>query len=93
MTLLGKNGLKEAAFLSAKNAHKLAQKLSDRGIRVLNKNYFNEFVFEVDDAKSLLKKLKNSGILGGIALDERKILVSATELITDEDIDKYLENF
>ena len=87
LTLLGKNGLKEAAFLSAKNAHKLAQKLSDRGIRVLNKNYFNEFVFEVDDAKSLLKKLKNSGILGGTALDERKILVSTTELITDEDIE------
>ena len=93
LTLLGKNGLKEAAFLSAKNAHNLAKKLSDKGITVLNEDFFNEFVIETENAKQQLKKLKDCGILGGIAIDDKKILISATETNTEAEIDKYAECF
>ena len=93
LTLLGKNGLKEAAFLSAKNAHNLAKRLSEKGIKILNKNYFNEFVFEVKDSKNALENLKKCGILGGFAVDAQKILVSATELNTDEEIGRYVDCF
>lgn len=91
LTLLGKNGLKEAAFLSAKNAHLLAEKLSAKGVKVLNKDYFNEFVIEVGDSKSVLEKLKNNGILGGFAIDEKRILVSATEMNTGDEILRYAD--
>lgn len=91
LTLLGKNGLKEAAFLSAKNAHLLAEKLSAKGVKVLNKDYFNEFVIEVGDSKSVLEKLKNNGILGGFAIGEKRILVSATEMNTGDEILRYAD--
>lgn len=91
LTLLGKNGLKEAAFLSAKNAHLLAEKLSAKGVKVLNKDYFNEFVIEVWDSKSVLEKLKNNGILGGFAIGEKRILVSATEMNTGDEILRYAD--
>ncbi len=91
LTLLGKNGLKEAAFLSAKNAHLLAEKLSAKGVKVLNKDYFNEFVIEVGDSKSVLEKLKNNGILGGFAIGEKRILVSATEMNTANEILRYAD--
>ncbi len=91
LTLLGKNGLKEAAFLSAKNAHLLAEKLSAKGVKVLNKDYFNEFVIEVGDSISVLEKLKNNGILGGFAIGEKRILVSATEMNTADEILRYAD--
>ena len=92
LSLLGEKGFKQAGFLSAKQAHKLSEKLSLKGIPTLNKNFFNEFVIKVDDADKFLSKLKSAGILGGIKLDFERILVAATEMISDEDIEKYLLN-
>lgn len=92
LSLLGENGFKQADYLSTKQAHKLSEKLSQKGIRTLNKNFFNEFVIEVPNSDKTLSTLKSAGILGGIRLDETKILVAATEMISDEDIEKYFQN-
>lgn len=92
LSLLGKNGFRQAGYLSAKQAHKLSQKLTEKGIPTLNKNFFNEFVIKVKDTDKFLEKLKLAGILGGIKLDSEKILVATTEMISDEDIEKYLSN-
>lgn len=92
LSLLGKNGFRQAGYLSAKQAHKLSEKLSEKGIPTLNTNFFNEFVIKVKDADKFLEKLKLAGILGGIKLDSEKILVATTEMISDEDIEKYLSN-
>ena len=92
LSLLGENGFKQAGYLSTKQAHKLSEKLSQKGIRTLNKNFFNEFVIEVPNSDKTLSTLKSAGILGGIRLDETKILVAATEMISDEDIEKYCQN-
>lgn len=92
LSLLGEKGFKQVGYLSAKQAHKLSQKLSLKGIKTLNKNFFNEFVIEVEYSDKFLKKLKENGILGGIRLDEKRILVAATEMISDDDIEKYLQN-
>ena len=92
LSLLGEKGFKQVGYLSAKQAHKLSQKLSQKGIKTLNKNFFNEFVIEVNSsADEFLRKLKENSILGGIKLDEKRILVAATEMISDEDIEKYLQ--
>jgi glycine dehydrogenase subunit 1 len=87
---MGEKGFYQAGYLSTLNAHKLAKKLQDKGIKVLNKNFFNEFVIEVEDSGKFLSDLEQKGILGGIKLDEHKILVAATEMITDEDIENYI---
>jgi len=92
LSVMGENGFKQAGYLSTKQAHKLSEKLSAKGIRTLNSNFFNEFVIEVTNADKTLDKLKSAGILGGIKLDEKRILIAATEMISDNDIEKYIEN-
>ena len=92
LSLLGEKGFRQVGYLSAKQAHKLSQKLSLKGVKTLNKNFFNEFVIEVESSDKFLEKLKENGVLGGIKLDEKRILVAATEMISDEDIEKYLQN-
>ena len=90
LTVMGEKGFKQASYLSAKMAHNLSTKLSQKGIRTLNKQFYNEFVIEVDDAEKFLSKLKSNNIIGGLKLDEKRILTAATEMITEEDIERYL---
>lgn len=92
LTLLGEEGFRQSSYLSAKRAHQLSEKLAEKGIKTLNKQFFNEFVIEVKDADNLLSKLKENGIIGGLKLDEQKILVAATEMNTDEDIQAYVKS-
>ena len=84
LSLLGEKGFREANVISANLAHALSRMLNGKGIRTLNKNFFNEFVIEVADADTHLKKLKEAGILGGIKLDDRRVLVCTTEMNTEE---------
>ena len=91
LSLLGEKGFRETGIISANNAHKLSQMLQEKGIKTLNKNFFNEFVIEVKDSDMFLNKLKETGILGGIKLNNKQILVCATEMNSDEDINAYVE--
>ena len=91
LSVMGKSGVKHVAYLSVKNAHNLADGLRNKGIKVLNENFFNEFVIEVQNSGEFLKKLKDNGILGGIKIDEKKVLVCATEMNSIEDIHKYID--
>ena len=90
LSVMGEKGFKQASYLSSKQAHKLSEKLSAKGIKTLTKNFYNEFVIEVEDADKFLHTLKQNGILGGIKLDDKRILVAATEMISDADIDNYI---
>ncbi len=89
LTVMGKKGFRQASYLSAKYAHELSEKLAQKGIKTLNKNFYNEFVIEVDDSDKFLSKLKANGILGGLKLNNNKVLVAATEMNSEEDIDLY----
>ena len=91
LSLLGEAGFKETGIISAKLAHMLSNKLNRIGIKTLNKNFFNEFVIEVENSELFLNKLKQAGILGGIRLNENKILVCATEMNTEEEILAYID--
>ena len=86
LSLLGEKGFREASILSANMAHALSKMLNGKGVRTMNKNFFNEFVVEVEDADKYLSTLKDANILGGIKLDDRRILVCATEMNTEEEI-------
>lgn len=89
LSVMGEKGFYQAGYLSTLNAHKLADKLKAKDIKVLNNNFFNEFVIEVENSDSLLNKLEQKEILGGIKLNDKQILVAVTEMITDEDIENY----
>ena len=90
LSVMGEKGFKQAGYLSAKNAHTLSEKLSAKGIKTLNKNFFNEFTIEVENADKFLAKLKENKIIGGIKIDDKKVLVATTEMNSDEEIDKYV---
>lgn len=92
LSLMGEKGFYQIGFLSSKMAHLLSKKLDEKGIKTLNKNFFNEFVIEVENSDKFLAKLKSKNILGGIKIDDTKILIAATELTTEEDINLYTES-
>ena len=91
LSLLGEKGFKQTGILSANLAHALSRMLNGKGIKTLNKNFFNEFVIETDSSDKFLAKLKEQNILGGIRLDDRHILVCTTEMNTEEEIVNYIE--
>lgn len=91
LTLVGEKGFKQAGILSSKNAHELAKKLSSKGVKVLSKDFYNEFVIEVDDSEKFLADLKEKNIIGGLKLDDKKILVCATEMNMEEEIQQYVD--
>lgn len=92
LSVMGDKGFRQASYLSTKNAHILADKLKEKGYKILNTNFFNEFVLEVPNADDFLARLENNNILGGIKLDDKKILVATTEMTSDEDIDLYIKS-
>lgn len=90
LSLVGEAGFKQASIMSANMAHALSKMLAGRGIKTLNKNFFNEFVIEVQNSDEFLANLKNERILGGIKLDDTKVLVCTTEMNTEEEILDYI---
>lgn len=92
LSVMGNKGFRQASYLSTKNAHILADKLKEKGYKILNTNFFNEFVLEVPNADDFLTRLENNNILGGIKLNDKKILVATTEMISDEDMDLYIKS-
>lgn len=90
LSVMGEKGFFQAGYLSSKNAHRLSMKLQTKGIKTLNKNFFNEFVIEVDDTDKFLAKLREQEIIGGLKIDNNKILVAVTEMNTDEEIERYV---
>lgn len=92
LSVMGEKGFRQTGYLSAKNAHKLSERLAGIGIKTLNKNFYNEFVIQVENSGKILEKLKQNNIIGGFKLDDTKILVAVTEMISDEDIDLYVKS-
>lgn len=93
LTLMGEEGFRQAGFLSAKRAHQLSEQLQEKGIKTLNKQFYNEFVIKVDNADEILSKLKSVNIIGGLKLSDDKILVAVTEMISEDDINSYVSVF
>ena len=89
MSLMGRQGLKEAAQLSYAGAHYLCDELLKTGrfSLVYDKPFFNEFYVKYDgDADTLYQRFIEAGILGGVRVDEG-FLFAVTEKRTKEEID------
>ena len=89
LSLMGKQGVKEAAGLSYAGAHYLCDELVKTGKFHLafDKPFFNEFYVKYDgNVDTLSKHLLDAGILGGVKLGDG-ILFAVTEKRTKEEID------
>jgi glycine dehydrogenase subunit 1 len=101
MSVMGRQGLAEAAEQSMNKAHYAMAELKKAGIAPLfDKPFFNEFAVVLnEDAAAINEKLLENGILGGYVLDKETLtkiglpdkqamLLCVTEKRTKEEIDR-----
>ena len=91
MSVMGKEGVKEAAQMSYDGAHYLHDALiatalfSDKYERL----FFNEFCVKYNgDVDRLQQRFIENGILGGVKVDADTLMFAVTEKRTKEEIDK-----
>ena len=94
MSIMGKQGLKEAAELSYAGAHYLCDELLKTGKfnLVYNQPFFNEFVVRYSgDVDTLQKRLTENGIFGGIKVAPDQLMFAVTEKRTKEEVDNLIK--
>ncbi|MCX8117156.1 MAG: aminomethyl-transferring glycine dehydrogenase subunit GcvPA [Desulfobacterota bacterium] len=100
LSCLGKEGLKELAWINLSKAEYLKKRVSRMGRCRLafSGPTFNEFVLEVEEEpEQILHRWQAEGILGGLPLArfypelDRHLLVTVTEMNTREEIDRWAE--
>ena len=91
LSVMGKEGLKEAAQMSVDGAHYLYEKLIQSGKfkPAFNQPFFNEFCVEYvgGDLDQLQQRLLDNGILGGIKMADDMLMLAVTEKRTKEEVD------
>ena len=91
LSVMGKEGLKEAAQMSVDGAHYLYEKLIQSGKfkPAFNQPFFNEFCVKYvgGDLDQLQQRLLDNGILGGIKLADDMLMLAVTEKRTKEEVD------
>ena len=89
MSIMGKEGVKEAAQISYNGAHYLFEKFigTEKVKLVYNKPFFNEFLIQLEDRDTFFDKAIKQGILPGIKIDDDKLLIAVTEKRTKDEID------
>jgi probable glycine dehydrogenase [decarboxylating] subunit 1 len=95
LSVMGKEGLKEAAQMSCDGAHYLYDQLIESGhfTPAFNQPFFNEFCVKYDgDVDVLQQQLLQRGILGGIKIDRHTVMFAVTEKHTKEDIDQLVQS-
>lgn len=84
LSLKGSEGLREINRISAENARYLLSLLTATGKARLaypDRPFLNEFLLEVDaDPRDLIAKAMEQGILAGVRVDDRHILMATTEV-------------
>ncbi len=94
LSLMGKQGLKEAAELSYAGAHYLCDKLLATGKfhLVYDQPFFNEFLVHYDgNMDNLFSSCRMNGILPGVRMDDGNLLMAVTEKRTKEEIIEYMK--
>lgn len=91
MSVMGKEGVKEAAQISYDGAHYLHDALIATGLfsDKYERPFFNEFCVKYNgDVDRLQQRFIENGILGGVKVDADTLMFAVTEKRTKEEIDK-----
>lgn len=91
MSVIGKEGVKEAAQMSYDGAHYLHDALIATGLfsDKYERPFFNEFCVKYNgDVDRLQQRFIENGILGGVKVDADTLMFAVTEKRTKEEIDK-----
>lgn len=91
MSVMGKEGVKEAAQMSYDGAHYLHDALIATGLfsDKYGRPFFNEFCVKYNgDVDRLQQRFIENGILGGVKVDADTLMFAVTEKRTKEEIDK-----
>lgn len=91
MSVMGKEGVKEAAQMSYDGAHYLHDALIATGLfsDKYERQFFNEFCVKYNgDVDRLQQRFIENGILGGVKVDADTLMFAVTEKRTKEEIDK-----
>ncbi len=91
--LMGPQGLREVAELSASKAHYLADGLQASGFRLRYPDapFLWEFAVELPDVQRANEALLENGIVGGLDLGDGAMLVAVTEKRTKKELDAFVE--
>lgn len=91
LSLLGEIGFTQLATLNHERACDLADALDAiDGVSVVNTHFFNEFVISLPvDSSKVVKALAQQHIVAGLALEDNKLLVAATEMTTEDAIERF----
>ncbi|KPH58735.1 aminomethyl-transferring glycine dehydrogenase subunit GcvPA [Novosphingobium sp. ST904] len=100
LTLLGGDGLARLAAVNHDCTQALVERLTTvPGVTLLNDAYFNEVTLVLPrDAREVVRELADRKVLGGVSLGRlfpeaselhNGLLVTATETVTDEDIETF----
>lgn len=93
LSAMGKEGVKNVVMTCALNAHYLAAELEKVGAkRFYGGEFFHEFVtITPHKAAAIVRALDKQNILGGLVLDEHRILWCCTEMNKKADMDKVVK--
>ena len=95
LSLMGKEGVREAAELSYAGAHYLCEQLlsTRRFTLAYDQPFFNEFVVGYDgDVDALQQRWLEKGFFGGIKVAPGKLMLAVTEKRTKEEIDQLVQS-
>jgi len=94
MSLMGREGLREAALMSTQHAHYLAAEITKiKGIqmRYPDADFFKEFVIKTPiPADKIIDKMLPRGIYAGVVVAENELMVAVTEKKTKAAMDEYI---
>ncbi len=97
LSLLGNQGYTHLAHLNHAKAVQLSEMLGRiEGVKILNKNFFNEFTIELPKpAANVLNAMQQHGMLAGLDAGkwyqgrENQLIIAVTELVKDAEMEQF----
>lgn len=95
MSVMGKQGIKEAAQIGYDGAHTLCDQLLEiDGVElVYPQPFFNEFLVQLEHRDILYDTAVKSGVLPGIKIGKDQLLIAVTEKRCKEEVDQLVTLF
>ena len=95
MSLMGASGLDEVNQIGCAGAHQLADELVKTGkvnLKYPEHPFLNEFVLTTDfDVDDFLSKGVECGVLGGVKLGDRELMIAVTEMQSRDDLTRLVD--